>query len=201
MMSSTFFDNEGHVASQLKTACTTPSNVCLQLVNNVLNFYFDLYFPRAVVLANALKARNGTERFIYTTHPWLVDLYINCPANMTLSGIPLSCPSQPDVDAFKAALAAGDIVMHASPFNIQARERHYVAYSMWRSSCHADGACDAQVRAYSAGDGPSCRPPTHPSCSSAAHTARPCLTPYLPSPSAWPISWVCRFPRWPPCAM
>lgn len=91
------------------------------LVNNILNMYFELYFPRAVVLANALRARNGTERFIYTTHPWLVDLYVNCPANMTLSGVPLSCPAQPDVDAFKAAMAAGDIVMHASPFNIQVR--------------------------------------------------------------------------------
>jgi hypothetical protein len=33
-------------------------------VNNVLNMYFDIYFPRAVALGAAMRALNGTERFI-----------------------------------------------------------------------------------------------------------------------------------------
>ena len=92
----------------------------LGLINNILNRYFSLYFPRAVVLAAALRARpGGTERFVYTTHAWLVDLYLNCDVNLTLSGIPLACPTPADAAAFRAAIAAGDIVFHAAPFNIE----------------------------------------------------------------------------------
>ena len=89
------------------------------LINNVLNNYFTLYFPRAVAIADALRARGGSERFIYTTHAWLVELYLHCPANFTLSGVPLACPSPADAAAFAAAIQAGDIVFHAAPFNIQ----------------------------------------------------------------------------------
>lgn len=89
------------------------------LVNNVLNRYFTLYFPRAVAIAEAMHALNGTDTFIYTTHAWLLDLYLNCPANMTLSGIPLACPGDADAAAMRAAVARGDVVFHSSPFNIQ----------------------------------------------------------------------------------
>lgn len=89
------------------------------LVNNILNIYFGLYFPRAVAIANALRARNGTERFVYTTHSWLVDLYLNCPANFTLSDVTLNCPSAADVYAFRQGINQGDITFHAAPFNIQ----------------------------------------------------------------------------------
>lgn len=29
------------------------------------------------------------ETFKYTTHPWLVKLYLDCPENLTLSGVTL----------------------------------------------------------------------------------------------------------------
>lgn len=89
------------------------------LVNNIMNRYFQLYFPRAVALADAMRALNGTDRFIYTTHPWLLDLYLDCPANFTLSGITLVCPQPADVAAMEAAIRVGDIVFHAAPFNIE----------------------------------------------------------------------------------
>lgn len=88
-------------------------------INNILNIYFATYFPRAVAMAQAMHALNTTDRFVYTTHTWLVDLYIHCPANFTFSSVTLVCPSPADVQAMKDAIAAGDISFHAAPFNIQ----------------------------------------------------------------------------------
>jgi hypothetical protein len=89
------------------------------LINNILNRYFGIYFPRAVALAAAMRALNGTDRFIYTTHPWLLDLYLDCPINFSLSNITLVCPSAADVGAMEEALRVGDVAFHAAPFNIQ----------------------------------------------------------------------------------
>ena len=73
---------------------------------------------------------------MYTTHPWLMSLYLDCPPNMNLSGIVLQCPDEAAVSgfdqcatltyirrsqiaAFKAGVMQGDIVWHAGPFNLQ----------------------------------------------------------------------------------
>lgn len=88
-------------------------------VNNILNLYFSEYFPRAIAIAEALRARNGSERFIYTTHPFLVDLYLNCPANFSLSGITLQCPSPADQAALRSSILAGDINFHAATANME----------------------------------------------------------------------------------
>ena len=87
-------------------------------INNILNIYFLQHFPRAVSVAATMRA-TSTRRFIYTTHPWLVSLYLNCPANMLLSDIPLVCPSPDQVASFRAAVAAGDITWHRGAFNMQ----------------------------------------------------------------------------------
>jgi hypothetical protein len=87
-------------------------------INNILNIYFHQHFPRAISVAETMRA-TSTKRFIYTTHPWLVSLYLNCPINMTLSAIPLICPSPAEVASFRAAVAAGDITWHRGPFNMQ----------------------------------------------------------------------------------
>jgi len=55
----------------------------------ILNTYFHEYFPRAIKLASDLMVLGYRERFIYTTHPWLVSLYLDCPPNTVLSGIKL----------------------------------------------------------------------------------------------------------------
>jgi hypothetical protein len=88
-------------------------------INNVLNEYFASYFPRAVRVAAELRARGGTERLVYTTHGWLAHLYVHCPADFVLSGIPLRCPSRAEVSAFKVAARQGDIVWHAGAFNTE----------------------------------------------------------------------------------
>jgi hypothetical protein len=88
-------------------------------INNVLNEYFEVYFPRAVQVAGELRARGGPERMVYTTHGWLVHLYVHCPTDFVLSGIVLKCPSAADVASFKTAARQGDIVWQAGAFNSQ----------------------------------------------------------------------------------
>lgn len=58
-------------------------------INNILNRYFNEYFPRAVNLSEQLRAGEYVENFVYTTHPWLVSLYLDCPEHFRLSDIPL----------------------------------------------------------------------------------------------------------------
>jgi hypothetical protein len=91
----------------------------LGLINNILNRYFSVYFPRAIAVAAELRAHGGPERLIYTTHGYLVSMYLHCPANFTLSGILLECPPPEAVAAFSAAVRAGDIVWHAGAFNTE----------------------------------------------------------------------------------
>ena len=88
-------------------------------INNVLNKYFEIYFPMAISLAKGIKQWNSKLSFIYTTHPWLVSLYLDCPPNMVLNGIQLSCPAQKDVDNMIKAIKSGYTAMHAGAMNLQ----------------------------------------------------------------------------------
>ena len=88
-------------------------------VNNVLNTYFTKYFPRAIKFAYLMNDVDPDSGFIYTTHPWLLILYLNCPANFTLSGVDLHCPSKDEVDLMIDALKKGYIACHAGPMNMQ----------------------------------------------------------------------------------
>ena len=88
-------------------------------VNNVLNKYFIDYFPRAIKLAYIMHDLDPDTGFIYTTHPWLLALYFNCPANFTLSDIELYCPNSEELHLMKEALKKGFIACHAGPMNMQ----------------------------------------------------------------------------------
>ena len=81
---------------------------------NIVNRYFDNYFPKAIEIAEELRQYNHKERLVFTTHSYLVWLYFNCPL-----GSGLHCPSQTALDAFRTAVSKGDIVWHAFPFNAQ----------------------------------------------------------------------------------
>ena len=81
---------------------------------NIVNEYFLLYFPEAISIANELRAQGGEERLVFTTHPYLVYLYINC-----IPQLGLACPDATQLDAFYKAVEIGDIVWHAFPFNSQ----------------------------------------------------------------------------------
>ena len=91
----------------------------LGLINNIVQRYFTVYFPRAIAVAQELTAIGEAPRLIYTTHAWLLHLYLHCPADFTLSNITLQCPAAADVQAMKDAIARGDIVWHAGAFNTE----------------------------------------------------------------------------------
>jgi len=85
----------------------------------VLQTYVDVFFPRAVAIARALRDLGGSERLVYTSHSWLLSLYLHCPANLTLSGETLRCPTPAAVSELRAAIQAGDVYFHAGAFNLQ----------------------------------------------------------------------------------
>ena len=85
----------------------------------VLQAYVDVFFPRAIAIARALRDLGGQERLLYTSHSWLLSLYLHCPANLTLSGETLRCPTPAAVEELKLAIQAGDIYFHAGAFNIE----------------------------------------------------------------------------------
>ena len=79
---------------------------------NIVNRYFDDFFPRAIMIANTLRKYGGKERLVFTTHTYLVSLYLDCPPNMGLH-----CPDDEAKGSFKDAVTRGDITWHAFPFN------------------------------------------------------------------------------------
>jgi len=96
------------------------------LARNVVNRYFNTYFPRAAAVAQEMRDDDydddddaggggaGGDRYIWTTQSWLVSLYRDCPP-----GLGLACPNATDLLAFEAAVGAGDITWHAFPFNAE----------------------------------------------------------------------------------
>ena len=54
-------------------------------VSNVLNGYFHNYFPRAANVSLKLRDEGYEEGFTYTSHPWLVSLYLNCSSNSSIA--------------------------------------------------------------------------------------------------------------------
>ena len=89
-------------------------------ISNVLNTYQREYIPRAISLQKTLRAMNRPERFIYTTHPWLISLYIDCPPNFVLANSSKRhCPTDAEVRAFEEAVHLGDIAWQDGPFNLE----------------------------------------------------------------------------------
>lgn len=72
---------------------------------NVIRKYFDVYFPRAIETAAAMR-REGNDRYVWTTGSWLTYQYLEKAA-----------PAQRQQMA--QAIAAGDIAWHAIPFTWQ----------------------------------------------------------------------------------
>lgn len=64
-------------------------------VNDVDNKYMHDYFPLAAATAKQMKANasDGGDRFIYTTHAWLMQRFLECP-----------CPQPPPTPPCKAGL-------------------------------------------------------------------------------------------------
>ncbi|XP_048776556.1 uncharacterized protein LOC125680826 isoform X2 [Ostrea edulis] len=99
-------------------------------INNILNKYFHEYFPRAVNLSEQLRAGEYVENFVYTTHPWLLSLFLDCPENFKLADIPLQCPNETEKEYFEAAIRRGDITWHAGPMNMQLENMNELLFQM-----------------------------------------------------------------------
>ncbi|XP_062571302.1 uncharacterized protein LOC134233351 [Saccostrea cucullata] len=99
-------------------------------INNILNKYFHEYFPRAVNLSVQLRAGEYAENFVYTTHPWLVSLFLDCPESFKLTDIPLLCPNETEKEYFEAAIKRGDITWHAGPMNMQPENMNSLLFQM-----------------------------------------------------------------------
>ena len=50
----------------------------------VLNEYFDSYLPNAIKTSAALKARGGEEQLVFTTHAYVLSMFLDCPAGRPL---------------------------------------------------------------------------------------------------------------------
>ena len=99
-------------------------------INNVLNEYIHQYFTQVENLGDEMRALEGTDRFVYITHPWLMSLLFDCPcgnetANCTARSLdnpfapPLACGSADELARFRRAVSKGDIAWHAAPMNNQ----------------------------------------------------------------------------------
>ncbi len=73
-----------------------------------------LIFSFAIRPNQKLRADGGALDYVYTTHAYLVSLFLECPP-----GLGLHCPSAEARAAFVEGVARGDIVWHAFPFNAQ----------------------------------------------------------------------------------
>lgn len=80
----------------------------------VVNEYFDVYFPSAIAVVKELHDQGLKETLVFTTHPFLVFLYLNCYKELGLH-----CPSPQSVAEFTAAVRSGHITWHAFPFNAE----------------------------------------------------------------------------------
>jgi hypothetical protein len=96
---------------------------CVGFATKIVQRYFDVFIPRALKLADEMRAQDGTDRFRYQIHSWIASLYVDCVAWSVHDGCAettttIRCPTASAVAAFDAAATRGDIVFTASPFNI-----------------------------------------------------------------------------------
>ena len=72
-------------------------------VNDVDNKYMHNYFPLAASTAKEMKANrsDGGDRFIYTTHAWLMQRFLECPC-------PQPPPTPPCVDGLPGVWSSSD---------------------------------------------------------------------------------------------
>ncbi len=71
---------------------------------NIIKKYFEVYFPRAIETAAAVRSQ-GNDRYIWTTGSWLIHQYLERPM-----------ARRPQMEQ---ALGAGDLAWHALPFTWQ----------------------------------------------------------------------------------
>lgn len=86
---------------------------------NIINLYINNYFDQALKNIQDLKKYNIS--YIFTTHAWLIYIYLNCEPNLIpeINNYQLICPNKTKKSEFIWAIKNGYITWHALPFNIQ----------------------------------------------------------------------------------
>eukprot|EP01105_Mastigella_eilhardi_P016897 TRINITY_DN3872_c0_g1_i1.p1 TRINITY_DN3872_c0_g1~~TRINITY_DN3872_c0_g1_i1.p1 ORF type:complete len:728 (+),score=198.55 TRINITY_DN3872_c0_g1_i1:284-2467(+) len=88
------------------------------LLINVINKYFDDFFPRAVRTVEDLRYNPGMS-WIYTCEaPWLISLYLDDCEHATVPG-ELHCPTEDAKNKFRSLIFAGNVTWPAFPFNAE----------------------------------------------------------------------------------
>jgi hypothetical protein len=54
-------------------------------IASVLNLYFHVHFPNAINLAEAVNKEGQPPVFVYTSHAWLIDIFLSCPRYLGLN--------------------------------------------------------------------------------------------------------------------
>ncbi len=88
-------------------------------VAKVLNEYFDKHLMNAIDTAAELRKNTtaGAPQFIYTSHPWLINMFIDCPQTLWPD---LHCPDEEKIKKVTDAVQRGDLTYHAFSANTQA---------------------------------------------------------------------------------
>ena len=79
-------------------------------INDNINAYIQRFFPASFATSDAM--RNGTDKFVWTTHPWVIDMI---QRNVTGATTPEF------LAAMERAIRLGDLVWHHNAMNFQAR--------------------------------------------------------------------------------
>ena len=80
---------------------------------NVCSLYFNEHLPNAARLAQQLRDRGGSERFIFTTHAWILLEFFDNIAQCTNER-----PNSTTVELVDKAIRQGDITWHAYAFTM-----------------------------------------------------------------------------------
>eukprot|EP01134_Creolimax_fragrantissima_P005275 CFRG5275T1 len=103
-------------------------------LTTVVNNYFNLYFPQAINTARTLRSQGWTSRYIYTTQPYLVSLYLDCPKYLRLiPTLQIDCPNVTGVAEFRKAVDEGIFAWHAGAFNAEAEQSERSLYKYFLS--------------------------------------------------------------------
>jgi hypothetical protein len=71
------------------------------------------------MLAEQIGQLYPSDSFVYTTHPWLLSMFFDCPPDFVLAGIKLQCPTQDELQLIERAIRTGAITWHAGAMNME----------------------------------------------------------------------------------
>lgn len=94
-------------------------HVCIQLSRLTSTHlggvrYFEWQFYEAIATSKAVAAAGTGETYVWTTHCWMLSMYLDCPL-----GLGFDCPSTANISAVLDAIANDQLIWHAGSMNHQ----------------------------------------------------------------------------------